>query len=304
MSHPGEPSDSSAKEPAVGATELSPEDFERLSASFRPSWQLDDAPFTGASSLSTSDIRALQGSDARAEVHALVQQAKNGSHAPAKASGVVEPSESVIVEPTPPVPASRPMPVPVAVAVPTPSQAAPIRRAAVAIPRTRPRLASLELDGVVPSFARRSRKPLWIGLAGAVAVAGGIGLWAVSGGTPASSTPVMNHVESSGAPAAPAAEPVAPAAEPTPAPPPAPVPAPPPATAAATQGLPPSPPITMRPATPPSPPAAPATPPITMRATTPPSPPPAKAPPPAPVQVKTAPRPKAAPTTIVRDVPF
>jgi len=54
---------------------LPPGDFERLerlATAFRASWELDDAPFTGAGSLSPADVRALQGGGTHAEVRATV----------------------------------------------------------------------------------------------------------------------------------------------------------------------------------------------------------------------------------------
>src|SRR5580658_3727787 len=47
MAPPEGPSDPNRSEGGgAGAKELSPDDFERLATIFRPSWKLDDAPFT------------------------------------------------------------------------------------------------------------------------------------------------------------------------------------------------------------------------------------------------------------------
>ena len=66
--NPGSPTSSSG-----GA--LSPEEAERLASSFRPSWELDEAPFTGAGTLSASDLLALQGGGTLAEVTDLAGKA-------------------------------------------------------------------------------------------------------------------------------------------------------------------------------------------------------------------------------------
>jgi hypothetical protein len=307
MSYPGEPSDSSGKDlSAFASTELTADDFERLATSFRPSWQLDEAPFAGPSSMTPSEIRTLQANEARAEVKALVQQSTNGSHPPPKPTVSAEPNESVIVEGgLPPAHAARPMPVPVSVSVPTPAHSPAARRVAPAIPKGRPRLASLELDGVVPSFARKSRTGLWVGLGALALVGGGIGIWlATNANQPYSAAPPSSPPVTEPSPAASAA-PVVPELPTAPAPPPA--PPPPAASMAAAPASAPlpmaSPPITMRPAVLPtvtntSPPA----PTSTMRPSTPP-PTAAKPPQPQPAPRATV-RPKPTGTTIVRDVPF
>lgn len=44
-----------------GSSELSLEDLERLATTFRPSWELDEAPFAGPATFSAADVRSLQG---------------------------------------------------------------------------------------------------------------------------------------------------------------------------------------------------------------------------------------------------
>jgi hypothetical protein len=50
-----------AQAPKLQLGKLSPEDAERLASSFRPIWDLDDAPFAQGSALSAADIDALAG---------------------------------------------------------------------------------------------------------------------------------------------------------------------------------------------------------------------------------------------------
>jgi hypothetical protein len=50
-----------AQTPKLQLGKLSPEDAERLASSFRPIWDLDDAPFAQGSALSAADIDALAG---------------------------------------------------------------------------------------------------------------------------------------------------------------------------------------------------------------------------------------------------
>src|SRR5271166_642101 len=75
---------------------LTPDDFERLATAFRPSWELDEAPFTGAGTLSAGDVRALQGGGTHADVRAhafsalTTAQSAHANHAPAKAAAAEE----------------------------------------------------------------------------------------------------------------------------------------------------------------------------------------------------------------------
>jgi hypothetical protein len=50
-----------AQTPKLQLGKLSPEDAERLASTFRPIWDLDDAPFAQGSALSAADIDALAG---------------------------------------------------------------------------------------------------------------------------------------------------------------------------------------------------------------------------------------------------
>jgi hypothetical protein len=70
MAHPEGPSDSNRGEGGgAGAKELSPEDFDRLASIFRPSWKLDDAPFTTGASFSKDELQALQGAASPNGIH-------------------------------------------------------------------------------------------------------------------------------------------------------------------------------------------------------------------------------------------
>lgn len=101
MAHPA---DTGPKAPgAFAGARLSPEDCERLASMFRPSWELDDAPFAGPGSLSERDLHALQGGGIHADVRAATQsyaQTTNGAHAPPAPTHSDEPENSVIIDRT------------------------------------------------------------------------------------------------------------------------------------------------------------------------------------------------------------
>jgi hypothetical protein len=99
MAYQGDPV-SKAPEGLEGAP-LTPDDLERLSSEFRPSWELDEAPFTGAGSLSPSDITALNGGGTHADVRAATAATRfvSSAHPPARSVGTVETAESIVVAP-------------------------------------------------------------------------------------------------------------------------------------------------------------------------------------------------------------
>ena len=108
MAHPA---DFAPKALAAGRP-FSPEEADRLASTFRPSWELDDAPFTGAGNLSDGDLRALQGGGGtHADVRA-VAHASNGAHAPPAPTQSHEPENSVIIDRT--ITADAPSPKPAA----------------------------------------------------------------------------------------------------------------------------------------------------------------------------------------------
>ncbi|MGH7435721.1 MAG: hypothetical protein ACRENE_08600 [Polyangiaceae bacterium] len=97
----------------AGGAVLTPDDLERLATAFRPSWELDEAPFTGAGSLSPADIRALGGGGTHVDVRSAAFSPAHTSHAPAKPVIAEEPANKVIVDPGLVAPASvRPPPPP------------------------------------------------------------------------------------------------------------------------------------------------------------------------------------------------
>ena len=90
MAPPGDPSDpTGASEGTFAAAELTADDFERLSTAFRPSWELDMAPFTGPGVVSPSEIRALHGGEVHADVRATIASTRsaNGSASAGQADG-------------------------------------------------------------------------------------------------------------------------------------------------------------------------------------------------------------------------
>jgi hypothetical protein len=255
------------------ASELSPDDLERLATEFRPSWELDDAPFASGANFSAADVHALQAGDARHRIRqALVTTTDEGflsgrrdrtsNHPPAPAAATVRVS-------------SRP----------PPSRSAP--PPAFALPPMRAPALSIESSMQARRFRRR---PPWIaiGVVGAALI--GLGVWATSSSDASQAGPAAV----SATPAPPATPPPEPPKE-TQAAPPSPPPEP-PATAPAEPAPAPKPlaeahpaPILAAPVSPTPAPAHPA------QAASGPAHPPASA--------KPATHPKAGPT-IVRDVPF
>jgi hypothetical protein len=313
MAYPGSP----PKGPAPFENPLTPADFdrlERLATSFRPSWELDEAPFTGAGTLSAGDIRALQGGGTHVDVRAALATAQ-ASHAPAKpAAALDEPANKVIVDPSlvaPPMSARPDRPNPASSAGPWAASTAmpPLATAGPARASNRPP-APTGPAGTVPSTQRITARPprpafatepslsigtkkskmgLVLGAAGAAVVLVGGVMWLASGG---SDKPVAAPV-----PTETTAEKVLPS-----------IPPPPPETVAANAAPPASAaarPVAMSPvpviAATALPQAPAASPPPARAAMATPAPHPAASPAPAP-KPATASRPKG--PTIVRDVPF
>jgi flagellar protein FliO/FliZ len=307
MAYPGEPSGP----PPRGGTSflagrLTPDDFEQLAAAFRPSWEFDDAPFTGPGSLSSAELQLLQtagGTLADVRAAAPLTNGVHGHAVPKAAAISADPEDSVIVDAPPPAatPAPTPYGPPVSVAAaPAPSlkptspdrlaQTRIVQRPAIAIPPSKDSTGSF--DAVRPS-----KKPLWIGL-GAVAVAAAVfGIYTATKGPEGPEAPVAASTAPTAA--APTAEsPTQPATQAAATPPaPAPSASPAPTTTSTIRTIPIS---------------ALAQVPATVQTSAPvthfpvaPAPPPAPAPRPvAPVAPRPAPRPKAAGGTIVHDVPF
>ena len=196
------PNPGGASAPAFASGRLTPEDAERLAATFRPSWEVDDTPFAGLGTPAGADFRALKSgatlADVRGAVHAL-----NGTHAPAPATVLQdEPTSSVIVDGTiaadvaaasPPmtqrIPAATAQSVIVSqVQAPMPQQ----RTVVMAAQRTlvmpnAPRFSTAAARRSMPSldlgggrFGSRSKLGLWIGLGAAGLVLLGVGVWFAS----------------------------------------------------------------------------------------------------------------------------
>ncbi len=329
MAHPADPA---AKAPATFANaRLTPEEAERLAAMFRPSWEFDEAPFTGAGSLSPSEIQALQGGGVRSDVRtaaatAMAPPVTNGTHA---ATPGHEPENSVVIDrsitaadlpsnaaqpagpskagaktimgglqaPLAPPPSEPPAPPPPApVSKPVSRPPAPDFRVGPPVSTRSPASVrqAIQIDEPV-TYPRKSRKGLFIGMGAVAAVLAAVGIYVATSG---------------GEKQAPAAASTAATEKPTEDKLSA-VPPPPPATTTVdpTPPAPPPPPVqtTAAAAPPPAavqPPVAPVTA-LPVAPTPPPQPHYAAAPPPPrPAPVAAPPRPKKGGQTIVRDVPF
>jgi hypothetical protein len=89
MAHPGDP---------FSNAQLTPEEADRLALMFRPSWELDEAPFTGPGSLSPSEVAVLQGGGVRQDVRAAtLGHGSNGAH-PEPSVVVAQDADQTIVE--------------------------------------------------------------------------------------------------------------------------------------------------------------------------------------------------------------
>jgi len=341
MAYPG---DSSDPTPDGGARdEASAEELERLAAAFRPSWQLDDAPFTGGAHFSAGEIQALEGAETRAQVKAAMD-ASNGARLPPKPVAFRQPPSTVIIETTPeakPVAPGRAQStivgMPPGPSLPNVQQASsprvmPLSAASASpwLPPASPWQPPAVDDPDDSPFPRRSKKPLWFGVG--VCLAGAIGLGLGAWTTMSKSAPEAPPVHPSEA-ARPRAEQPPPRPEPAAPFPPRPeataaaVPPPRPEVVTAQAAPPPRPEVTAQaplsrnetsPTTAPAPAsAAIAASPGTTRGSPLPTPgpaalppPPRTAAPPAPAQParvsapKPAPRPRPASTTIIHEVPF
>ena len=122
MAYQGDPV--SKGPPGFENTPPTPDDLERLATAFRPSWELDEAPFTGAGSLSPADMQALQGGGTHVDVRTTAKIA-GGSFPPSRVVGTMEPVESIVVaEPAVAAPPASPAAI-ASYTAPAPSHAAP-----------------------------------------------------------------------------------------------------------------------------------------------------------------------------------
>jgi hypothetical protein len=317
MAYPDSPNHTGMSPAALAGSRLTPEDAEKLAATFRPSWELDDAPFAGPAAFADAELPALRGGGTQADVRGAVQ-ALNGTHAPAPATVLEnEPTSSVILgggidAEDPPTVVQRPPADPGAAAK---AMSAPATTPAILVPtRAAPAAPSPPRHvaagpRIVPAsdadrLPKRSRLGLWLGL-GAAGIGIVIGAWLAAGSgdkRDAAAPPVDTPVVTTASPIPPPPPPTetaqtappavqATAAPPTPPPPAAAIPEPPPRVT-------PSPPVAAAPVIAPTP--APAPPPraastghqaASWGGGAAPAP-------------KAPTRPKGAGTTIVRDVPF
>ena len=192
-----------AQTPKLQIGKLSPEDAERLASSFRPIWELDDAPFAQGSALSTAEIDALS---AGAGVASSVRQhdvvvaaakpvpASTPGHVPALDAPKVEVSINLdpanLVTATPP--PAQPAPI-VAEARPQPPQAPPAKRPYTA-PRPPPEPVNMRDVGGTGDFVpvKKSNTGIIIGAVAVVAIIGGIIGVKVMGGDKTSSANKTN----------------------------------------------------------------------------------------------------------------
>jgi hypothetical protein len=83
---------------------LSPDEADRLAASFKPSWEFDEAPFTQSAALPHADLEALEGggvnSDVRGNLHHPDSERSHtvAPHVPPQRMETSEPENSVIID--------------------------------------------------------------------------------------------------------------------------------------------------------------------------------------------------------------
>ncbi len=199
MAFPTDPTNpAGASASALANARLTPEDAERLAATFRPSWELEDAPVSVVSALVDSDLRAMKpgrtAADVRGAVHAL-----NGTHAPAPATILREEPNSVIIDgggdvASAAAPAAPDMPrtAPASGAAAPQAQMPQQRTLVMAAQRTlvmpnaptlvrpsgRRSMPSVDLSGV--DFGKRAKLALWLGLCAAALLLLGVSVWFAS----------------------------------------------------------------------------------------------------------------------------
>ena len=325
---PPKPAGANASAFASGRlTKLTVEEAERLAATFRPSWEIDETPFAPSGSFAEADFRAPRSgtqADVRGAVHAL-----NGTHAPAPATVLQdEPSLSVIIDGSlaadvaaagrSDTPAVRLAPGAAEGQIPQQRTVVMASQRTLVMPNA-PRFSGAAARRSTPSMgrgettvarrsnegARRSNVGLWIALGAGGLVLLGVGVWLAStSATRPPATPVPASEASTVTaerriPPAPPAEPIAAqptqpiqaAASTTPV-----LPAPPPPTPVAAPAPAPQPTAVLATASPPAAPPARVVVAPTPRA-------PVWTPPPPPAAKPVPPKPKSG-QTIVRDVPF
>jgi len=182
--------------PKVQLGKLSPEEAERLAATFRPVWELDDAPFAQGSSLSAAEIDALAGGagiapsvrgtqqqqdDQQAGIHEIKTQVSPPPRVPAPDEPKVEIAVEIDVQPDP-------TPAPVHVAPAQPQAATQPRRSPAAPPAPVIPIKDVGASGeFVP--VKKSNTGIILAAVGVVALVVVIfGVKSLMGGSPKSST--------------------------------------------------------------------------------------------------------------------
>jgi hypothetical protein len=168
--HGNFPESSAKLEGGFEASGLSPEEAERFAAAFKPSWELDEAPFAeGGAALRNGDLDALEAGGVR-EVHRQSDSARAytaPAHPPPARVETHEPEVSVIIDRS----ITAPPDVRAPVAALPPSVVAPaVSPNRVVAPVARSRFnadESLQL----PTALKKSNKGLFIGLGAAATAA-------------------------------------------------------------------------------------------------------------------------------------
>jgi hypothetical protein len=158
--------------PKLEIGKLTPEDSERLAASFRPAWELDDAPFAQGNGLSAEDIDALAGG-------AGVASSVRG----ASTNGVRAADAEIEIDLEPDATPAR---------APVVAEARPQQQAKPSTPRAPPPTVKIARDAASGEYSavKKSNTGIIVGIAAVVVVVGGIfGVRAVmSGDKPVSKT--------------------------------------------------------------------------------------------------------------------
>jgi hypothetical protein len=206
-----------AQTPKLQLGKLSPEDAERLASTFRPIWELDDAPFAQGSALSAADIDALAGGagvspsirgtqqSQEAKTEVTIPRPSVPGHVPAPDAPKVEIAVELDTED---LVTATPAPVEPPVAQARPQQPAPASVAATVRkpytpPRAPPQSINMRDADASNEFApvKKSNTGIIIGAVAVVVIIGGIfGVKAMMGGDKAqggdkASTSQTNHEE-------------------------------------------------------------------------------------------------------------
>ncbi|MBV9949606.1 MAG: hypothetical protein JOZ69_22385, partial [Myxococcales bacterium] len=201
MAYPNDPTQAgAAAASAFQNARITPEEAERLAASFRPSWELDELSFHASGAPAAVGAGAGAGAEeahapkpppsTSADVRSVVQ-ALNGTHAPAPSLILHEPS--VIIEPG------------------LANDTAPRR-----MPAALAAAPAADASSAFGPLRARSMTGVWAGIAVTVLAVAGLGVWAVSGSADRPATPAAPALEPPHATAAESKIPPPPPASPAP----------------------------------------------------------------------------------------